>query len=103
MGSLAVRRLSATSRRLLRPTSLRSYECTVDRLITANAKYTATASAYAVAPAPPSRSGLLVVGQAGGEGVALHPLARFLTRSEKVVKRHELAGGEKVAPVVHPV
>jgi hypothetical protein len=65
-------------------------------LLNANAKYT-----------PPHRrtpsrrcrrrEGFAVVGQAGGEGVALHPLARFLHQVGEGRQRHELAGGEEVA------
>ena len=46
---------------------------------------------------PPSRKRLAVVGQAGGEGVALHPLARLLHQVGEGRQRHELAGGEEVA------
>ena len=41
--------------------------------------------------------GLAVVGQAGGQRVALHPLARFLHQVGEGRQRHELAGGEEVA------
>ena len=47
--------------------------------------------------------GLAVVGQAGGEGVALHPLARFLHQVGEGRQRHELAGGEEVAERRHAV
>ena len=40
-----------------------------------------------------------VVGEAGGDGVALHPLARFLHQVGEGRQRHELAGGEEVAPL----
>ena len=52
---------------------------------------------------PPSRERLAVVGQAGGERVALHPLARFLHQVGEGRQRHELAGGEEVAPRRHAV
>ncbi len=71
--------------------------------LSANARYTATASAYAVAPMPPSSQGLAVVGQASGEGVALHPLARFLHQIGESRQRHELAGGEEVAVGLQPI
>ena len=46
---------------------------------------------------PPSRKGLRVVGQAGGERVALHLLARFLHQVGEGRQRYELASGEEVA------
>ena len=46
---------------------------------------------------------LAVVGEAGGEGVALHPLARFLHQVGEGRQRHELAGGEEVAERRHAV
>jgi hypothetical protein len=61
-------------------------------------KYTPTASAYAVAPVPPSRSGLAVVGQAGRDGVALDPRHRLAHQVRERRQRHELAGGEEVGP-----
>ena len=44
-----------------------------------------------------------VVGQAGGDGVRLHPLARFLHQIGEGRQRDELAGGEEVAEGRQPV
>ena len=45
--------------------------------------------------------GLAVIGQAGGQSVALHPLAGFLHQVGEGRQRHELAGGEEVAARRH--
>ena len=65
-------------------------------------RYTATASAYAAAPTR-HRRGACRLGQAGGQRVALYPVARLLHQVGKGRQRHELTGGEEVAARRQPI
>ena len=57
-------------------------------------KYTPTASAYAVAPVPPSRRGTPSSGMPGGHRVVADAFAGFAYQVGEGGQRHQLAVGE---------